>query len=578
MWLPALVLLWAIITWWARREYLPYDVNNTDIATTLHQAQTFAAGKISRVTPEPREFFQQYQVIVRDRSYTYYPPGHALAITPAVWLGVSPWIVTWLEAAFGLVLMFLWARRLVGERTAAFATYLLAISPFFAANAPSLLSHSTALFLALVFLWSVAKWAQEGSAAAACLAGVSLAAIFATRSPNAAALGAVWIPWVLWLRRDRVGAEIKSWIGFVAGAASLTAPLLVYYRILGGRWRLDLFTDYWPRNHFGFGRDLGRGEVGAYFQTSTNHDVSGMLANWKFSFLNLCDWWSGNMVVSFVFLGIGIFLVVRRLVRIRDPGSRGLDPALAGRPSTGSLFYVPLVGWCLLHIFLYSLYFTPSTGYSGPRYLFEIVPALAIGCGWVVSRWAAEPLRDHPSSGTFPWSAAAILFFATLFAVGGQVSFYAQNAPGIAPRRQVERCVRDGARAPALVLLRSFWIGHPYPIFLNDASMNAPVIFACDRGEEDRKLIAAFPDRNAYVLAITPEGAGVRTRLIPIYDGAKRKWLCDPGTISAPFFFGGGFSTPVELRGEVARKLFHPRPEEIVAQDSIPPKRWPLVP
>ncbi len=553
--LVALAITWFVCAWWARREFLPYDVNNTDIATTLHQAQTFAAGKIWRPSPEPREFFQQYQVIVRERSYTYYPPGHALAITLPVAWNTDPWIVPWILSTLGILLMYAWASRMAGRTTAGIATCLLALSPFFAANAPSLLSHSTALFLTLLFLCAVARWQQEGGLWTACLAGLSLAGIYATRSPNAAALGAVWIPWIFWMRRDQWKKDSRLWAAFALGTAFITFPLLMYYRILGGRWRLDLFTDYWPRNKFGFGRMLGRGETGQYFQTYTNHDLHGMIENWKYNFLNLSDWWSGSIALSVIFLALAIYFLSSMI-----PRSAFRVPRL-----------FPLLLWPALHILLYSLYYTPSTGFSGPRYLFEIVPALALGCGWVLSRMSSTRLGKP---------ACVFLFLAAvIFSVRGKTFLYGQNAAGIQPRQQVEQCVLRGARPPAIVFLRSFWLGHPYPIFLNQPDLKGPILYACDRGAEDKRLVAAHPDRNAYVLDVTPLSPhSVRTELIPVYDASTRRWLKEPEKISAPFFIGGSFTRPVELSGEMVQRLFYPKREDVEPQPSIKPQRWPLVP
>ncbi len=158
--LPAVV--WLLVAWWLRHEFLPYDVNNTDVGTFLFQAETFAGGHLSRVTPEPREFFAQWQVIVRDRSYAYYPPGHALMLAVPLRFGLDPWLVPWLAGALTLIATALWTRRLAGPVAGALAAGLLLVSPFFVANAISLLSHSTTLLLTLLFLLAVTRWARRG--------------------------------------------------------------------------------------------------------------------------------------------------------------------------------------------------------------------------------------------------------------------------------------------------------------------------------------------------------------------------------------------------------------------------------
>ncbi len=542
-----LVVIWLATAWWAHHEFLPYDVNNTDIGTWLFQAQTFADGKIWRPTPEPREFFQQWQAIVREHSYAYYPPGHALFLAATLVMGLDPWVIPWLLSGFSLALVYIWSRRLVNPQAAMVAVCVMALAPFFAANAPSLLSHSTTLFLTLLFLCTVVRWQQDGNILFALGSGMLLTAVFATRSANAAALGMVWIPWVVWTRKSNWRKDLRSWGAFVFGILGVFVPLMLYYHALAGRWTLDLFTDYWPRNRFGFGRDLGRGEPGHYFQTYTDHDWSGMLANLRYSFSSLAEWWAGNQWVSFLLL---LLLFIRFSVARCEaiPNSQFLI-----------LNFLPLAIWPLVHIVLHAFYFTQSTPFSGPRYLVEIMPALALANGWML-------IRLH----TFPfgkWFSVLLMIGMVSCSVYFKNDFYLKNARGAVARRQVERCVIEGVKTPALVFIRSFWLGHPYPIFLNRPGLSDPILYACDRGAEDRRLVALHAHRNAYILAVTQVSrSAVRTELIPIYETDSRRWLIEPESVAAPFFVGSKFTPSICLGGENARCLFFPKPEEIENQ------------
>ena len=106
------------------------------------------------------------------------------------------------------------------------------------------------------------------------------------------------------MRRRRVFSFLISHFSlFAVGFAALFIPLALYYYELAGRWTLSLFTDYWPRNRFGFRQGLGRGEPGHYFQTFTNHDFFGFLANLRYSAEGLATWWTGNAWLSAVLLG-----------------------------------------------------------------------------------------------------------------------------------------------------------------------------------------------------------------------------------------------------------------------------------
>ena len=545
--LVLIVVAWLGASWWARREYLPYDVKNTDVGAFLFQARTFAGGRLWRDTPEPREFFQQWQAIVRDRSHAYYPPVHALLLAVPIRMGLDPWLLPWILSAGGLILLYFWCERLVSPAAAFLAVLSLALSPFFAANGPSLLSHSSCLFLTLLFLWSVIRWQQEGRARSAFLSGLTLGLVFANRPINAIALGMTWVPWLVWTRRNTWKNEIHSYAALVGASFIMFLLLLGYYHAVSGRWTLELFTDYWPRNRFGFGQSLGRGEPGHYFQTYANHDWNGWLANLKYSFRSLAQWWTGHVWVSLLLLLLLFFLA----------GKKTIQSLITHHPSLHLLF--PLIAWPLLHIILYAFYFTQSTIFTGPRYLFEIIPVLALAGGWGLWRMSDSRVGRW----LFPVFSVLIIWSCADF----QRAFYLQNASDLPVRRQLEQTVLREARLPALVFLRSFWLGHPFPIFLNQPDLNGPILYACDRGSEDRRLADKYPERNAYILAILPlPDKKVGIELIPIYDATARKWLREPEKISAQFYLGSRFTQPIELHGEIARKLFSPRPEEIEPQ------------
>jgi hypothetical protein len=567
-----IVIAWMGIAWWVRNEYLPYDSPNTDWATSLFQAQTFAAGEMSRSTPEPREFFQQWQAVVRDRSYAYYAPLHGALLAIPLALGLDPWLVPWICSGGCLILMFAWARRVVSERVALIAVAALALSPFFASNAPSLLAHSTCLFVTLFCLWSFMCWRRGGETWSAALAGLALGCLFAHRSLNAVAFGAVWIPWVIWSRRESIRKEVVACVSFAAVAIGVVGALALYYHALCGRWVLELFTDYWPRNRYGFGANLGRGEPGHFFQTSATHDWGSWFGNLGYYFVETGRWWSGSLSLSLV-LGLAIAWAGYRALVLKREG-------VVDDPRYGRTLLVALLAWPIVHVVLYAFYFTPSlpdssrgfafvpwldrwflparTGYTGPRYVFEIIPVLALLSGWGLAWLAAHDRR------IFAVLAAVLLTSTTWF----KIDYCERHAKRLPAQRMVAGVVREGVHPPALVLIRSFWIGLPFPIFLNPPSMSGPILYACDRGAEDRRLAERFPERNIYVLVVAPPSGGspAKVELVPVYDPTTRRWLTDPGKIEAPFWIGSGFTKPVRLEGETARRYFHPRPDEIIPQ------------
>ncbi len=552
-----LVIVWLATAWYARREFLPYDVKNTDVGTVLFQAQTFASGKLWRDTPEPRNFFQQWQAVVRDRSYAYYPPVHALFIAIPVCLGLDPWLMPWFLSGASLILLYIWASRISCQTTALFAAGSMAFSPFFAANIPSLVSHSSCLFLTLLFLWLIVRWREEGKMNFAFFSGLAWGLVFADRMLNAVALGLVWLPWVLWSRKKMLKNEVNALLAFGIGGLLVLMSLLFYNHALSGKWTFELFTDYWPRNKYGFGENLGRGEPGHYFQTFTTHDWTGFFRNLNYSFQSLAEWWTGNKILSVLLALIVLGMILYRVVVTEKDSSRFVN-----------FKFLPIFIWLFLHTLFYAFYFTPSKPDTGPRYLSEIIPALAVVSGWVLSF-----LFSLKKIGRWLCTIVGLAF--VLITTHQTTAFYQDNLRMVPMQRQLEKTVLEGAKPPALVFIRSFWLGHPFPIFLNRPNLEGPILYACDRGAEDRLLVDRHLHRNAYILAVEPSKE-VKMELVQIYEAATQKWLMAPEKVKARFYVGSYFTGAIELEGEVARVLFHPREEDVPNQHmetTVPQKK-----
>jgi 4-amino-4-deoxy-L-arabinose transferase-like glycosyltransferase len=546
-----LTAVWLSFTYWAHIRFLPYDVKNTDVSTYLFQAQTFADGHLYRKTPEPHEFFQTWQIVSREKSYAYHPPVHPLFLSSALALHINPWFVPWTLGGLSIILLFVWVRNLSDEKTAWVASFLLALSPFFAANGPSLLSHSTTLFLTLLFLMAVCSWKENGKVASAFFAGALLSLIFGTRSANAAAIGVVWIPFVAYSRRKTLLSDLKQWIAFIAGGLTTFIPLLTYYRVLAGYWTLDLFKDYWPRNRFGFGKGLGRGEPGHYFQTSTDHDWNGFVQNISYDSKGLAEWWSGNLWLTITTLIIFFILIATRKIRSKKESSSHFQ--LREWPA--------ITIWAVVHIVLYGFYFSHTTPATGPRHVLEVIPALALIC-------SATIVFLYYNKNVTKWLGVGFIVAWIVLSIPFTYGFYKDNEKSLPLQRAVEDCVTTGAEKPALIFLRSFWIGHPFPIFSNRTELTDPIIFACDRGEEDKILIQKYPERNAYIFAVAPptRETAAQIELVPLYRSKDHHWLMEPQEVESPFYVGSKFTSPLKLQGEEFRKLFKPKPEEIVPQ------------
>lgn len=149
-----------------------------DEASYLLQAKIFASGRwVAPARPLP-EFFEQFHVLVTPVTASKYPPGQALALTPAVLAGLPGLSPALLGAAAGTMLFVLTARWL--GPLGGFLTWLVWISaPGTLRILPSYLSQPTSLALWLAALLAFLRWRDRGGSGwlAACAFLISCDAV-----------------------------------------------------------------------------------------------------------------------------------------------------------------------------------------------------------------------------------------------------------------------------------------------------------------------------------------------------------------------------------------------------------------
>lgn len=182
--------------------YRSYPLSMDEYAPWL-QAKAFAAGHLTGQIPPALlarfvPFFRDYFLDVsRDgRIVEAYWPGFALLLAPFMRLGV-PWLLNPLIGAASLALLWHLARRLLGERAAAWVLLLTLASPAFLANAISFYSMSAHLLFSLLFAALLIDGPTPGRAF---LAGLVGSFALTLHNPFPHALFAA--PWFLWMARQ----------------------------------------------------------------------------------------------------------------------------------------------------------------------------------------------------------------------------------------------------------------------------------------------------------------------------------------------------------------------------------------
>ncbi len=125
------------------------------------QAKIFARGCLTAPVPPLPEFFQYFydNMIISDRWYSQYPPGHSFFLMFGVLFRI-PWIINPLFASGSVVLLYLCATRYYGEKEGRYFTiYFVHVIKFYESCIHSFFSsfvsllHTTRLRGAKLFLW-----------------------------------------------------------------------------------------------------------------------------------------------------------------------------------------------------------------------------------------------------------------------------------------------------------------------------------------------------------------------------------------------------------------------------------------
>jgi hypothetical protein len=332
-----------------------------DTMAQLFQARIFRAGSLTAPAPAQYEFFNGQHMVVHDgRWFSQYPPGHPALLALGLLVGL-PWLIGPLFTAGTIVLVYLMARRLMGEGPARLAAVLYLISPFALFMGASYMNHVTTGFFLALALYAAVSAEDAGSGYAwAALMGLALACAATIRPLESAAWTVVLGSWLLFRR---------GWNAAVVAAAVCLLgilPLLAYNAVTTGHPLRFGYTLLWGEGHgLGFHTDPWG------FPFTPTEGLSNTALD--FQRLNI-------VLLSWPFPSL-IFLIAALLLAARDAGRRKGMVLLAGL-----LLAAPLAYFFYWH----------RDDFLGPRFLSaSLVPAILLTVAGIVAldsvlgRWRA---------------------------------------------------------------------------------------------------------------------------------------------------------------------------------------------
>jgi 4-amino-4-deoxy-L-arabinose transferase-like glycosyltransferase len=461
-----------------------------DEAAYWFQAQVFAQGRLVVPTPpEPQAYNSPFVIDMNGLRFGKYPPGFPLLLTLGMLVG-APWAVNALLAAVSLWLTADLGRRLYSPTTGLLAAALGLSCPALLAESGSLLSHTAALALTVLFVWAFVRMhmALKGEHSSRAwrwglLAGFALGYMALTRPFDALGVGLpfgafalVELP-IAWRRRTAGPDRARATLAMGTAALLVSLILPIYWHALTGQFTANPYLSIWPYDHPGFGPDVG---VHGY----TVHDAEyNLVFNLRAMATGLFGW---PYYLNLLFVGLAWVL----------------------RPRQGWNYL--LLAWCLSIIGVYATYWFYG-GHDGgfPRYYFVALPAL-----WLLSGRGVElavqgmrrlagrvsvPLgRALPALTLYP-ALVGLTLTSGLFFLPPQLEvFRGRYGVTAAPLQPVQRA----GLQHALVFVEGVVRWTDFAVFFaaDSPTLDSSVVYAISLGDaQDRAVRQAFPGRTCYV-------------------------------------------------------------------------------
>ncbi|MBI4418071.1 MAG: glycosyltransferase family 39 protein, partial [Ignavibacteriales bacterium] len=439
-----------------------------DSIAQLFHAKILAAGHLTAPTPPAPEFFEFLQMILRDRWYSQYPPGHIALLAIGVIAG-APWMVNPLFGSLAIVMLYAIGRQVYTERVGRIAALLGLLSPFVLFMSSEYMNHGTALFFFLSFIHFFMRGLTVRRLRDGILAGLSLGWLTLTRPYSAVALA---LPFLIYgaviLIRNR-SSVVRPAFGFVISFGLLVLLLLGFNAATTGNPFVFGFQALWgARVNPGF-FEINAGEVHTPFR-GLQQTVTNLIGLNKYLF----EWPVPSLLFVAILFAAGKLQTVDRLFL-------GSAAALVM-----AYFFYWFQDWCF-----------------GPRFLYEAAGPLIL----LTARGMDETSSLMRGRSGLSISAKAIrmatvglviiLFgLGMIFNLPAHLRYYSLSYWGVDGRAL--EVVRSSGITRGIVFVGLSDFGDVFPE--NDPFMWNGLIFARDLGENNQKLLDAYPHLPAWRL------------------------------------------------------------------------------
>lgn len=480
-WIPValfLLLATAAVTAysWHSTGFLPII---HDERAYLLQTQTFLLGRLTNPTHPEKLFFDQFHVINEGVFASKYFPGLAITLMPFVALGL-PYANPILFFTAQLLLIFLIAKELFGIKTAWVSMVLAALSPQMVLQTCFILSHVPNAVFLLLFFYGIIK-ILKGNFNWAIPASLAFGMSFLIRPMTSVAFALpVGIYYLIKILKKETPLTLKIFLSWVIPALLCLLFYFSYNKAVTGSFTENTF-DYYAKIHAPFHRygfdtwtryaEEAQGPrvdkvFNEYYHNHT-FKTGILMAGLRLGFLI-------KFLAGFTFFGFIALVIFIWQLRARNPWELLIFAIVLSL----QIFYIP--------------HFYPGILTFGSNYLYE-----ASGLLWIaIAHGLLVLLEKIPKLALRRGILTFMMFFFILPSLWSLREMAAQTLtinfrqPIIWLRAQLKNIPKS------LVIVRYLPdYNRNWDCMDNRPDLSGAIVYARDRGPENRKLIPYFPGR-----------------------------------------------------------------------------------
>ena len=474
-----IALAFAILAGLAGRFLLGDMPHVSDEVAYQFQARAIATGRLAMPAPSlPDAFNFTHLMIDNGKWYGIMNPGWPALLALGEVLRV-PWIVNPIIGALVLLVFAAFFREAGLERgERQLAILLMATSPLLLFMSGTYMSHPANLLLFGVFCWAWVRMLNRESLGGAAIAGLALGANLLVRPVDTVVVTLPFLVQLLWHLRSRRRLIPHMAVVGLLGVAGIVATA-GYNKALTGNPREMPVTQYFmdrnPNEKFGigFGPDMGTTIHGDEWPGFT--PVDGIRV-------------TGHRLVEFLkdLYGLPLIVLAGVLVALRS----------SWRP--WGEWRLVLIASGLALVAVYFLHFYHGIAY-GSRHYYLAIPAIALVLGRLAAQGLAAP--EPPTRGLAGAAIVSLMAATLLFAVPPLIREYGQGYRGVS--RAVTRAVSQARIRHAIIFVEPGGWSWKSAFPLNRYPLESgEIIFARDLAGDNGKVIAQFPNRSIYYLAV----------------------------------------------------------------------------